>query len=345
MGVRLRRWADSVESAARAVPGVFADLLRPQGRPQYVDGLAAGAALSVPLVVGAWAEHPGAGASVALPAVLVAMPFPAGAGTAERARCLAVRTVSVTAAGIYVALLGNGVAALAPGAAVAAFLGALLPRVGPTAALAVVLVGITGNGGHASAVPGLLQLVGCLWTAALLLPRRRGRGPAVVKEPHRPARPDVLRHAGRLALLVGAATAATGALGFLWGEGHWLVTSLLLTLRPTAEETRVKSAKRLLGNSLGGVVAALLLLCRPGPYAVAGIVGVSGAAAYAFRPVNYAYWTSASPVLLLLLSDFGRPLPWSAAVVRVGLNLLGGIVAVLATRWLWPGSDRGGGAA
>ncbi|MGI5336184.1 FUSC family protein [Streptomyces sp. CA-181903] len=114
------------------------------------------------------------------------------------------------------------------------------------------------------------------------------------------------------------------------------MTSLLLTLRPTPEETRTKFAKRLVGNSLGGVAAALILLCDPGPYAVAALVGVSGAAAYAFRPADYVYWSLASPVLLLLLSDFDEPVPWYATAVRVALNLAGGCVALLATRLLWP---------
>ncbi|WP_425586033.1 FUSC family protein [Streptomyces thioluteus] len=108
---------------------------------------------------------------------------------------------------------------------------------------------------------------------------------------------------------------------------------------PTPEETRKKFARRVLGNTAGGVVTALLLLAHPGPYAVAAVVGVSGALAYAFRPANYTYWALASPVLLLLLSDYGEPLPWWAAAVRAGLNALGGCVALLATRWLWPGAD------
>ncbi|MYT29638.1 FUSC family protein [Streptomyces sp. MspMP-M5] len=333
-----------IRSRVRAVSDAVAELLRPEGRPRYADGVAAGVALAGPLAVGAWAGHAATGASVAVPAVLVAMPFPAGASRAERARCLAVRTVGVTLAGIYVALAGSGVAALAPGVAVAAFIGALVPRMGTTAALAVLLVGITGDRGHPVLLPGLPQLVGCLWTTALLLPLRpeAARSDAPGQAHAVGSSAVAVRHAGRLALLSGAATVATGWQGSLWGEGHWLVTSLLLSLQPTPEGTRTKSEKRVLGNSLGGVVAAVLLLARPGAYAVAAVVGISGALAYAFRPANYAYWALASPVLLLLLSDFDKPMPWYAAVVRVVLNLLGGLLAVLAHRWLWPAASRAG---
>ncbi|MGI5336185.1 hypothetical protein ACQEVS_01635 [Streptomyces sp. CA-181903] len=151
-------------------------LLRPGGRPRYADGVAAGAALVVPLAVGAATGHPGTGAAVALPAVLLAMPFPEGAGRAERARCLAVRAAWTTAAGVYTALAGSGVLALALGVGVTAFTGALFPRVGTTAALAVLLTGITGAQGappEGLPVPGLAQLVGCAWTSALLLPLRQ----------------------------------------------------------------------------------------------------------------------------------------------------------------------------
>lgn len=300
-------------------------------------------ALAGPLVVGLRTGRPGIGATAALCAVLMAMPLPPGAGFAERARHLAARGLWTTAAGIYVALAGRSVAALAPGVAVAAFAGALLPRAGTTAALAVLLLGITGDGGSPLPWPGVTEAAACVWTALLLLPRPRRA--AEDRQRPRPAPPrssaTALRHAGRTGLLTGAATAATGWEGSLWGQGHWLVTSLLLSLRPTRGETRTKALKRLVGNALGGVVAALLLLCHPGPAAVAVIVGVSGAVAYTFRPANYAYWSLASPVLLLLLSDYGRPLPWWAAVVRAAMVLAGGILAVLASRGLWPAEDEG----
>ncbi|MEU1818905.1 FUSC family protein [Streptomyces roseifaciens] len=358
----------SVGQAARTCADALAALLRPQGRPAYADGIAAGVAIAGPLVFGARTGHPGTGATAALCAVLMAMPLPPGAGTAERVRHLAARGLWVTAAGIYVASAGRSVAALAPGVAAAACAGALLPRVGTTAALAVLLFGITGEGGSLSQWPGVVQAVGCAWTALLLLPRPwrtrfagdgAGRNPRALPGPggttgaggHESAPADLrtsapprargrlIRHAVRTGTLTGAVTAVTGWQGSLWGQGHWLVTSLLLSLQPTGRETRTKAVKRLVGNALGGAVAALLLLCRPGPAAVAVLVGVSGAVAYTFRPANYAYWSLASPVLLLLLSDYDCPLPWWAAVVRVGMVLSGGAVAVLASRWLWPAPD------
>lgn len=333
-GRRLRRVAGRWASA-------FAALLRPQGKPAYADGIAAGVALAGPLVLGIRTGRPGIGTTAALCAVLMAMPLPPGAGTAERARHLAARGLWTTAAGIYVALAGRSVAALAPGVAAAAFAGALLPRVGTTAALAVLLLGISGGGRSPLPWPGVTEAAGCAWTALLLLPRP-GR-PA--QDRPRTARPRpsgaTVRHAGRTGLLTGAATAVTGWEGSLWGQGHWLVTSLLLSLRPTRGETRTKAVKRLVGNALGGVVAALLLLCRPSPAGLVAIVGVSGAVAYTFRPANYAYWSLASPVLLLLLSDYGRPLPWWAAAVRAAMVLAGGTLAVLASRWLWPAEEGG----
>ncbi|MCD9145734.1 FUSC family protein [Streptomyces albireticuli] len=122
----------------------------------------------------------------------------------------------------------------------------------------------------------------------------------------------------------------------LSGEGHWLLTGILLSLCPTSEATQSKARQRIVGNTLGGIAAALVLLTHPGPWAVAGVVAGAGTLSYALRPANYLYWCLAFPLLLLLLTDFDRSMPWYTAAVRAGLVLAGAVVSVLASRWLWP---------
>lgn len=102
--------------------------------------------------------------------------------------------------------------------------------------------------------------------------------------------------------------------------------------------------RRLVGNSLGGVAAAVALVSHPGPWAVAVVLAVCSGLAYALRPANYLYWCLLLPPLLLLLSDFDDPLPWHAAAVRAGLVLLGGVMAAVFAHWRWPdtlGRPRG----
>ncbi|MFI2009262.1 FUSC family protein, partial [Streptomyces jumonjinensis] len=143
-------------------------------------------------------------------------------------------------------------------------------------------------------------------------------------------------HAARLALLLGVTSAIMAALHRLSGEAHWLLTGILLSLRPTPEATQTKARQRIIGNTLGGIAAALVLLTHPGPWAVTAVVAAAGTLAYALRPANYLYWCLAFPLLLLLLTDFGRPTPWYAAAVRAGLVLAGALISIAASRHLWP---------
>jgi hypothetical protein len=309
---------------------------RPQARADWGAGVAAGCALALPLLVGTATGRPEAGAALVLPVVLVVIPLPLGAGMCERARRLAARTAAITLAGICAYLLQGHVWALVPAVALAAAAGALLPRVGVTAALAVLLVGLTGPV-DAFDIPGLPQLTGCLWGAVLALPRwaRPSPGPAAPASAPEAvtAGRAALGHAARLGLLSGAATAAMAALPHLAGEGHWLVTGALLALTPTREATALKARQRGIGNSLGGIAAALALAVHPGAWAISVLVAVTGTLAYALRPANYLYWCLAFPPLLLLLTDFDNPLPWYVAGVRATLVLAGGGLAVLASRW------------
>ncbi|MGA5135203.1 FUSC family protein [Streptomyces olivoreticuli] len=318
---------------------VWWELWRPTGRADPVAGAVVGVALAVPLLVAVRAGHPAVGASMALSVVLVALPLPAAAGRRERAGILLARTACLTSAGIYVWLIGPHTWLLVAGVTAAAAAGALAPRIGAIAPLAVLMVGITGSGAS-PAVPGLEQLAGGLWTSSLLLPRWGRPRP----DPPAPAAavpaPPRWPHAARLAVLVGAVSSFLTLGGRLGGEMHWLVTSVLLTTQPTPEATRTKGVKRVLGNTVGGIATALILITQPGPTAVAGTVALAGAAAYCWRPANYLYWTLAAPLLLLLLGDYDRAVPWYAAAVRAGLNILGGALALTAARWLWPTRPR-----
>ncbi|MFK0296562.1 FUSC family protein [Streptomyces sp. NPDC090442] len=304
----------------------------PQEPAEPGPGVAAGVALAAPLLVGLATGHPEAGTPLLLPALLVVLPLPRDAGLGERARQLAARVAAVTLAGVYAYLVGGRVWALVPAITVAAVLGARAPRVGSVAPLAMVLIGI-GGPNEAFGVPGLAQLAGGLWGAALVLPRWRrhpSRGPAA------PQPPSDRTHAVRLGVTVAAAAALMAAVHHLTGNGHWLVTGTVLALKPTPDGTRAKTRQRVVGNTLGGVVGTLLVLLRPGQLTVALLIGVVGALAYAFRPANYLYWCLAFPMLLLLMDAYREPVPWYTAVVRVALVLAGGLLAVLATRWPRP---------
>ncbi|MFE2314755.1 FUSC family protein [Streptomyces sp. NPDC059441] len=351
-GVVRRQRGDAIWSPAAVRWGVWwrawlGVRWRPQGPADWGAGVAAGLALAMPLLIGTALGHPEAGAALVLPVVLVVMPLPAQAGPGERARRLATRTLWITLAGVYACLIHGNDWALVPAVALTAAVGALAPRVSVTAPLAFLLVGITGPA-EAFGVPGLPQLAGCLWGGILALPRW-GRTPPRPPGPRPPAPPPPvptvppappaarpLAHAARLAALTGAAMTLITAPHQLAGDGHWLVTGVLLALTPTPHTTLVKARQRAVGTSVGCTGVALVLAAQPGPWAIVATVAVLGTLAYGLRPANYLYWCIAFSPLLLLLADFNTPTPWYTAGVRAALVTTGSLTAVLASHWLWP---------
>jgi hypothetical protein len=45
-------------------------------------------------------------------------------------------------------------------------------------------------------------------------------------------------------------------------------------------------------------------------------------------------------VVKSLLADFSHPEPWTVSLARMAMNLTGGLVALLAARFLWPDPVR-----
>ncbi|TMQ90524.1 hypothetical protein ETD83_35075 [Actinomadura soli] len=142
--------------------------------PMY--GLAAALAMAVPLFVGALTGHGAQGAMIALGAYLVALRTPEGPYGA-RARDLAVGVLVVTVGSTVGGLLAGhtwlSVFVVPPLIA----LGVAVPRIGPTAGLAVLLSAVRPPSADVVAI-GILELIGGLLTAGLLLapwPARRLR--------------------------------------------------------------------------------------------------------------------------------------------------------------------------
>ncbi|TDD26634.1 FUSC family protein [Actinomadura sp. KC06] len=142
--------------------------------PMY--GLAAALAMAVPLFVGSLTGHGAQGAMIALGAYLVALRTPEGPYGA-RARDLAVGVLVVTVGSTVGGLLAGhtwpSVIVVPPLIA----LGVAVPRIGPTAGLAVLLSAVRPPSADVVAI-GILELIGGLLTAGLLLapwPARRLR--------------------------------------------------------------------------------------------------------------------------------------------------------------------------
>ncbi len=141
------------------------------------------------------------------------------------------------------------------------------------------------------------------------------------------------RHALRLALVVTVAQLAGGALHV--ARGQWLTTTALLVLQPYAGATWQRSAARVGGTVLGGVLAALLAALVHDQLALAAAMFVLAVAAVAVRRADYALFTFFLTPIFVLLAEPALG-DWRLAGVRVVDTLGGGVLAVAASRLLWP---------
>jgi hypothetical protein len=255
---------------------------------------------------------------------------------------VAVRGLTVVTAALVVVTAGSPVAH-GTTIVVAAVFGAMFERVGPTAGLAVVLIAVDTGATAATSLWALLPYAaGVLavmtawlawWTCTRFF-RRHSRG---AEEPP-PAVPGVARgHAGRVGVAVGAAVLIAGMLPHDLVGGHWLITSVLLTIQPRQAQTGVRVAQRLSGNTVGAVIAAAVLGAQPPTPVVIAVTMVLFLLAMALRPVNYTWWAVTGPPVLLVISEYPGLFPWYEGGVRLAMNLAGACIVlavVFGAPWL-----------
>lgn len=147
-------------------------------------------------------------------------------------------------------------------------------------------------------------------------------------------RSPMFRQVTRVGLIVAVAMAIAAALRV--PHGHWLTITVLLSLRGTYGETVARVVQRIAGTAIGAVLAAVLLALVTGQVAAALILFVCALLGFTLRSVNYGYWALFGTPLVMMLLDFSTPADWTAAGIRIGLTIAGGLLALLAARLLWP---------
>ncbi|MBV9916438.1 MAG: FUSC family protein [Solirubrobacterales bacterium] len=144
-----------------------------------------------------------------------------------------------------------------------------------------------------------------------------------------------LRHALRWGVALGAAVAVYRFVD-LQGHGYWVPLTVLFVLRPELDETveRVimRAAGTLVGLSLATVFAEIF-----GYHVIptAILLTVAAACAYTMVAVEYAVFTAAISVYVVLLADAVGEHAWHAADQRALATLIGSAIAGLALV-LWP---------
>ncbi len=116
-------------------------------------------------------------------------------------------------------------------------------------------------------------------------------------------------HAARVGVAVAAAVGLAALLPADLVGGHWLITSVLLTVQPAAVDTGMRLAQRLSGNTVGALIAAVLLGTHPSVPVVAVMTVILFTLAMALRPVNYTWWAVTGPPVLLVITSIRSSSP------------------------------------
>ena len=140
----------------------------------------------------------------------------------------------------------------------------------------------------------------------------------------------------RHALRFGAALAIGVAVYRLAGfddHGYWVPLTILFVLKPAADQTGERIAMRAVGTVIGLVLAtALAEALGEATVPTTLLLTAAAALAYALLAIEYALFTTAITVYVVLLTDALGASPFEAAGERALGTALGILVAALAFR-------------
>nr|WP_323119873.1 FUSC family protein [Burkholderia alba] len=149
-----------------------------------------------------------------------------------------------------------------------------------------------------------------------------------------------LRHAAR----VGVATTAGFLIVRLLGVpfGYWATMAILLILQPSIAGTWPRSLERAAGSVVGGLLAAAIGFAIHSPLGISLVVFPLVCATMALRPVSYSLFVLFLTPTFVLVADFATPgaREFVYAATRLGNNVLGCALALLATFLLWPTREQ-----
>jgi hypothetical protein len=140
----------------------------------------------------------------------------------------------------------------------------------------------------------------------------------------------VMRHALRWGMALGVATAFYRFVD-LQGHGYWIPLTVLFVLKPGLDDTRERLGMRAAGTMAGLLLATLLAETMINePVVVALALGASAAFAYALLMIEYALFTTAITVFVVLLTDSLGQDAIQVADERALATLLGILIAGVA---------------
>ncbi|MFM0504221.1 FUSC family protein [Paraburkholderia caffeinilytica] len=149
-----------------------------------------------------------------------------------------------------------------------------------------------------------------------------------------------LRHAARVGVTTTAGFLVIRALGLPFG--YWATMATLLILQPSIAATWPRSIERAAGSIVGGVLAAGIGYAIHSPLGISLAVFPLVVATMALRPVSYSLFVLFLTPTFVLVADFATPgaSEFTYALMRLGNNVLGCVLALLATFYLWPTREK-----
>jgi uncharacterized membrane protein YccC len=147
----------------------------------------------------------------------------------------------------------------------------------------------------------------------------------------------ILRYALRVAVVVTLAVALGERLDLK--RGYWMTITVIVILQPYTGVTTQRAVQRVVGTVLGGLLTAALGALFHDPRAILALSFIFAATCVALLPVNYAAFSIFLTPTFVLLAEAGAG-DWHLAGTRVGNTLLGGALALLGSRLLWPSPEK-----
>lgn len=146
----------------------------------------------------------------------------------------------------------------------------------------------------------------------------------------------LFRYAMRMAVVTAAAVAIAEAAGIK--RGYWMTLTVIVILQPYTGVTSQRAAQRIIGTVLGGIITAALGALVHDPLAIMALAFIFVTCCVALLPVNYvAFSVFLTPTFVLLAEASAGD--WHLAGTRVLNTLLGGTLAWLGSRLLWPSPE------
>lgn len=149
-----------------------------------------------------------------------------------------------------------------------------------------------------------------------------------------------MRHAARVGVTTTTGFLVIRALGLPFG--YWATMATLLILQPSIAATWPRSIERAAGSIVGGVLAAGIGYAIHSPLGISLAVFPLVVATMALRPVSYSLFVLFLTPTFVLVADLATPGigEFTYALTRLGNNVLGCVLALLATFYLWPTREK-----